>query len=60
MLARAADTVLAVVLAAHGVALAVADAPVAPLLIAAAASVLVSFTIIEPVTTRAMLGDTRH
>ena len=60
MLARAADTVLAVVLAAHGVALAVADAPVAPLLIAAAASVLVSFTIIEPVTTRAMLSDTRH
>jgi hypothetical protein len=60
LMARAADTVLAVVLAAHGVALAVADAPVAPLLIAAAASVLVSFTIIEPATTRAMLGDERR
>jgi len=54
---RLADTVLAVVLAAHGMALANTDAPVAPLLLAAAASVLVSFTIIEPVTTRAMVGD---
>lgn len=54
---RLADTVLAVVLAAHGMALANTDAPVAPLLLAAAASVLVSFTIIEPATTRAMVGD---
>gem|GEM_PF-897591 len=59
-LVRIADTVLAAVLAAHGVALARADAPLAPLLIAAAAAVLVSFTIIEPATTRAMVSDEHH
>lgn len=59
-LARVADTVFAAVLAAHGAALADADAPAAPLLIAAAASVLVSNTVIEPATTRAMAGDERR
>jgi len=59
-LARVADTVFAAVLAAHGAALADADAPAAPLLIAAAASVLVANTVIEPATTRAMVGDERR
>jgi hypothetical protein len=53
---RAADIAFALVLAAHGALLAQVDDPLATFLIGVAASVVVSFAIIEPATTRAMGG----
>lgn len=53
-LTRLADVVFALALAARGLVAVGADDPGATLLVAAAASVMVSFVIIEPATTRAM------
>ena len=53
---RVADVVFALVLASRGLTAIRLDDPSAVLLVAAAASVTVSFAIIEPATTRAMRG----
>ena len=51
---RAADIAFAAALFIHGAMLVSVDDPIATLLVAAGASVVVSFVIIEPATTRAM------
>lgn len=59
LVARLADSVFAAALGLHGAMLVSVDDPTATVLVAAAASVLVSFAIIEPATTRAMATDDR-
>jgi predicted Ser/Thr protein kinase len=56
---RAADVTLAAMLLMAGVMAAATDSTSAPLLVAAGASVAVTFLIVEPATTRAALGHRR-